>query len=750
MTRKTISKEPPKLQNPSEADRIDVLTFGIGHGDCQLIEFSQKGEITFRLLYDGGLDLSPALVAHLQATRAEGKADLDIVVLSHVDADHRKGIEQLLKKTDISIGELWLPCLPAFRRLSWLFGKTVQDAVELAEAIEAQAIARNIPVVYPLEGYVHRAGSESTLQIAVISPARKLMKKLYSASLAELQPLLTYKTLPLEWLIRSSPLPDDENRFPSEVELFDSHTALSPEQFTAESPRLQRNESDDNALRVLEEHKNQLSLASEPEFFGQHQVNNTSLVLVIDVVLDMNHRRRIVLTGDQENWVWIASEHPMGLGADVMKAPHHGSRVFLSDAGDGISDVEQFWLWTRPRIVTVSANGKYSHPHCQFRESIRMIGATLVCPNKRRKEWIFSDTPPLANTSCSTHFGCEVKEQHPVQRISLAAHSESLDAAACLTGNGHRGPSPIVVMQQKLIEPDESFIRWTQTEVRKHAQWLNAQLLTQRKDDLEKLTEVQRVMSPVEKLTLKRVLDKFGGAKRHELEHDPAPVIRYAQSKGLLWADSGYRINTETIINAPLTRKEYLDTLGRITKFDHLLFTSDDEPDARMTILRNRYTFLEHVNTQALRTWSARWAGVPDEDFEVHLKSELFHDLIRVYQFRAVIWLYGRDKRPRVLLHLYKKGNQVLPDFLPKRWAQACLGYENGFEILGSSHFEQLQNAPAVFPPLRYSIREGKFFLCGNDVKDFYEKTSTQDDTGMVSHNFTFSAKDTDFDWFEL
>ncbi|MBL5860366.1 hypothetical protein JBO49_07035 [Serratia fonticola] len=751
MPKNTITSKKNGPHTFTDADRIDVLTFGVGHGDCQLIEFWQQDELAFRLLYDGGLALSPTLVDHLRTKRAGDKADIDIAVLSHVDADHRKGINDLLENEDISIGELWLPCLPAFRRLSWLFAPRVQEAVALADAIEARAIARKIPVVYPLEGHVHRIGHESTLQISVISPARKLMKRLYSASLAELQPLLTHTTLPLEWLIRSSPLTDEENILPPEAEMFDNHTALTPDLFTAEPPRITRDSSDNNANQALERYKESLCASSEPEFFGQHQVNNTSLVLVIDAVLKQSHRRRIVLTGDQENWVWIASEHPMGLGADVMKAPHHGSRVFLSDASDG-SDVKQFWLWTRPRIVTVSANGKHSHPHCQFRESIRMIGATLVCPNKRRKEWIFSDVQPPANTSCSAHFGCGTKPQHAVQCISLSARSESLDAAACLSGNGHRSPAPIVVMQQKLIEPDESFIRWTQTEVRKHAQWLNEQLIKQRGNDLAIIPEVDRAKQAITKLTIKTALCRFGGENRLALKYDPAPVVRYAQSHGLLWTETGYRIDIEAKISAPLTENEYRKALGRITKFDHLLFAADDAPDEHTEMLHDRYTFFQHVDTQALTRLSARWAGVPDDDFDEHLKSRLFHDLIRHYQFRAVIWRSGRYRQPHVLLHLYKKGNKTLHDFLPEKWVEDYLSYNNSFSTLDRVKMAQLvaDESFSVFPPLRYSPQADKFFVFGNDIKDFYKKTWTEDESGESIIGIEFIAESPELQWSEL
>ncbi|HDZ8830061.1 TPA: hypothetical protein RUX02_002350 [Aeromonas dhakensis] len=727
MQKKSAAPKIHQKQTFVEADRVDVFTFSVGHGDCQLIEFWQQGRLEFRLLYDGGISLSPNLVSHLKNKRSNGSVDLDIVVLSHVDADHRAGINELLRNNHISIGEIWLPCLPAFRRLSWLFSERVQRAVTLAEEIEQLAIERDIPVIYPLQDHVQRAGNDSALQICVISPPRKLIKRLYSASLADLQPLLSHTPLPLEWLIRSSSYIDEEITFQQDINLFDSNYALTPGQLEPKGHEITPNETELDALNRYK------TLQSEPEFFGQSIVNNTSIVLVIDALLEKQHRRRIVLTGDQENWVWIASEHPMGLSADVMKAPHHGGKIYLSDKDDGVNDVEQFWLWTRPRIVTVSANGKYSLPHCQFRESVRMIGATLVCPNKRGKEWIFSDTHPQAINSCSTHFNCETKAQHPVQRISLTARSESLNAAACLSGNGHRSPAPIVVMQQKLIEPDESFIRWTQTEVRKHAEWLNKNLLERRAMQLAALSLAERADSCFEELTIKEALAIFNGGQRHELVNDPEPVLRYAKSQGKLWIQEKYRINEETVVIAPLREKEYQDMLSRITRFDHLLFTADKNIDERTLITKDTYSLLKHFDTDALISLSARWAGVPDKSFHENIKPKLFHDLIKKYKIRLAKYdsFYQSGDSSTLLLHMFKDENKSLPSFIPNKWGKFHLEtYNNKIEINKSKMIDLFEDkAQLVLPPIRSAMRyKGGplcFYIKKEDLNIFYQCDDT-------------------------
>ncbi|MCZ0750064.1 MBL fold metallo-hydrolase [Aeromonas enteropelogenes] len=733
-----------KICTSDDSDRIDVITFGVGHGDCQLIEFTQKGVVSFRLLYDGGIKLSKELVSYLKEERRDNKFDLDIVVLSHVDADHRKGINELLRNNDISIGEVWLPCLPVFRRLSWLFPPRIQNAVELANEIEQLATIRNIPVIYPLQDHIHRAGNASAIQVCVISPARKLMKRLYSASLKNLLPLLTHTHLPLEWLINSSSNIDEDVDFQQDLNLFDNH-ALIPGQLLPDGHKMK---SDKTVLNALEEYK---TLQAEPDFFGQGIVNDTSLVLVIDATLEQQHRRRIVLTGDQENWVWIASEHPMGLGADVMKAPHHGGHLYLSDNGDGISDVEQFWLWTRPRIVTVSANGKHSLPHCQFREAVRMIGATLVCPNKRGKEWIFSNTLPQAKKSCAEHFGCETKEQHLMQKISLSSRSESLNTAACLSGNGHRSPAPIVVLQQKLIEPDESFIRWTHTEVRKHAEWLNKKLLERRTKQLEVLSFSDRLKNSFDSITLKDAVNLFNGHQRHALINDPSPVIRYAQTHNLLWTKKEHRIDEHVKFVAPLTEKEYRKTLRLVTQFTHLFFTAKHDIDESEYFTKNRYIFLNHVNTDALVKILSKQSAIPEDYFNDAVKSRIFHDLIRSYNFRVVKYdAYSKNfsKISMLLLHLYKNDHELPSSFIPAEWKYSS--FPDDEIILDNVSMQLLWEGTEqeVLPPMRTrNHNSNNFCLHRHDLyKFYYEEYSNDGNEPALIYIF----KRQDIDWIDL
>ena len=85
--------------------RIEMLP--AGHGDCLWIEWG--GAQRRRMLVDGGTAGSfPALRARLRALPA-GERRLELLVVTHVDADHIAGVLKLLAAPDLGlrIGEVW-------------------------------------------------------------------------------------------------------------------------------------------------------------------------------------------------------------------------------------------------------------------------------------------------------------------------------------------------------------------------------------------------------------------------------------------------------------------------------------------------------------------------------------------------------------------------------------------------------------------------------------------------------------------
>lgn len=704
-----------KQNNPTnkyQGDRIDLITFGVGHGDCLLIEFIRDNKTAFRLLYDCGAKLPSALLKHLQENRAENRLDLDIVALSHVDHDHQGGLHALLANKSISIGELWLPCLPAFERLSWLFAKRVAEAIAEAKKLEDIANRREITVIYPMEDHVERFVDGGAITISVISPARKLLKRLYYGDELVIEELLGHLPLPLEWLVRSeiSAVEFDQGDQPGSP--FDGNTAVSRAMLPtgAQLDGLSQEGLVSKAARSANAQKQDF----DPNFFGNNVLNDTSLVIVVDAVLNDHHRRRIVLAGDQENWSYISSQYPMGLGPDVLKVPHHGGRIYLGDINRikidefPSSGISQFLLWTRPRIAIVSANGTHNLPRFEFREAIRSIGTTLVCPNKRTREIIFSGGQQETPKSCYQLFGCQAEDQHHQLRLSLSVQNEDLDAAACLQGNCHRGPAPVVVMQQKLIEPDESFVRWTTAEVRKHAHWLAGFLKDERKKLLQNTENSITANFSVPLTAWDRIAAEAKSVKRAQFAGNPEPVLRYASAHGLIWAKDELRYAHKPDLIAAFSDSEYSQLISWVKKCKGLLIALDNV-DQRAIARKDWFDLLRTANFDPLmKIWSA-WAGLPFEIFKKEIGPRLLLDIQRIYSARIASLKNPEIAPPqngsKAILHLYSK-SKIVQDFFSEKWlsSAASPGYglnekRLGF-ILGSAQ-------RGVIPPLNNYYNNG-------------------------------------------
>jgi hypothetical protein len=138
----------------------------------------------------------------------------------------------------------------------------------------------------------------------------------------------------------------------------------------------------------------------EPEFFGNPVLNDTSLVVLAEARLDGVHRRRVLLSGDLENWLYLTARHPRGIDCDVLKAPHHDGRVFIEHE----EAYDEVYQYLRPRVVLVSANGKHRLPRALFRDAVARWGGTLFCPCRGRREILQGDL--TLETSCHDLFRC--------------------------------------------------------------------------------------------------------------------------------------------------------------------------------------------------------------------------------------------------------------------------------------------------------------------------------------------------------
>jgi hypothetical protein len=662
-----------------KSDQLLIHSFAVGHGDCTLLEYKQENQIVFRMLCDAGTKAPDELIAHLKKNRkvtaGNNLPDIDLVILSHVDGDHQGGLHDLFNNNEITISEYWGPCLPAFRRYGWLFGKRVQKAVSNAVVLEDAIKAKTTKLIYPMEGFVARP-IKGRVAISVLSPPASLLRRLVTGNEEDISELFTNTPLPLEWLISGAPFDEDEentefNIFPS------SKTFAEPKDFPNSFESFNDSAKKDGITKLVKEKISKDSIR-EPEFFGNHVLNDTSLVVAVDVFLDGRHRRRVLLTGDQENWAYIASRHPSGLGVDVLKAPHHGGQVYIADIREYKNHaIEQLYLWMRPRSVIVSASGQYGLPHFRFRETLRAVGSALVCPNTRSFEPLTAGSVYEENKSCYKAYNCSPdKTQRKHSITTLSGQHDHVNASACLQGNQHAGTAPIVVLEQRIVEPDETFIRWTHTEIEKHAKWIKDKLHARHSQFKAAMTRTAESLLPSMRessISQKNIEAAAKACGRHQLAADPVSVIKYGAAQGLFWSTKLSSKYDTCELYRRSTKKEMEDIRRWITSMPNILLHIQDLDWDDVTGQNS----VKLINSSELTTLCALIAGkllIPYKFAEKEVMPIILDDLTKHFSARLCDAsrvsnvCTGKYDSPKIAwLHLFK-GFSVIPDIASEEW----------------------------------------------------------------------------------
>lgn len=107
--------------------------------------------------------------------------------------------------------------------------------------------------------------------------------------------------------------------------------------------------------------------AARAEALAHGNLNNTSCVLQISI-----NGQRVMLTGDIEHDAerWLVSQWPDGLAADIVQAPHHGSRSSSSPAF--VSAVRADWV-----VMSAGYNNRFDHPHADVVQRYQHAGAQV-------------------------------------------------------------------------------------------------------------------------------------------------------------------------------------------------------------------------------------------------------------------------------------------------------------------------------------------------------------------------------------
>ncbi len=133
---------------------ITIELIQAGHGDCIWIEYGEDSDTLHRILIDGG---TQGTFKHLKKRIEQLKPDerhFDLLVITHIDADHIAGILKLLEDDDlgVSFDDTWFNGYKHLQKpktkifgfsLDWLKPKGVKQAELLSDYLEQPDISWN-------------------------------------------------------------------------------------------------------------------------------------------------------------------------------------------------------------------------------------------------------------------------------------------------------------------------------------------------------------------------------------------------------------------------------------------------------------------------------------------------------------------------------------------------------------------------------------------------------------------------------
>ena len=259
-----------------------------------------------------------------------------------------------------------------------------------------------------------------------------------------------------------------------------------------------------------------------PQFFGDSLLNNSSLVIYVVAEIGNRHYR-VLLTGDQENWTYLLARNPRGLQADVMKASHHGGRLYV-ESGPAHDDVVSA---VRPQALLISANGQHGLPRSTVRLAAVRWGVSVFCTSRRSLEIVTGENG--SDPCCHETFKCQGSRNIT---LVLDANGIRSDTPACHSGFG-RQPGPIIQLQQHIVEPSAVVSHLFEHELRLHIEWVRRRLERIHKEKQACAGELAVGTAPVTEDDLATLAREEG---RRSLVANLRAVLSEGMKRGKFWA----------------------------------------------------------------------------------------------------------------------------------------------------------------------------------------------------------------------
>lgn len=505
--------------------RLIIEPIQVGHGDCTLISWNNgKMKSSWNCIIDAGNGDLSNNQAISNTLDKHGINTIDLAIVSHFDTDHIGGFSALCDKKGLEIKSYWSPYTPAFRKYSWLFGSRGQKAVERATQLEEKLERNNVEMLAPLDGYVNSPAED--LKISVFSPPSKLYERLLSGR--EIEELFNTYPTPIGTIF------DDNSDYSSEELSNPLVRGYHSRRFGNNINRDLKNEQVElsgtrNDSQSIKVEKDVICAQQDlgPEFFGNHLLNDTSLVIKIEFWLGSQWFSSL-FPGDLENWIYVMKCHQPNLYSNYYKVSHHGGRVFIGkDNG-----LDQVFQSIRPTFSSISANGKHGLPHSSTREALVRWSSSVFCSLQKGSELFRLDgNLPIQNKCCRDTFNCRERDEG-IQLI-VDTNNIKIETQACqrtYTPNS----LPVIQFEQHFI-PDSSILsKLSEREIDKHTVYIKKylnEIHNERTNEFE-INESRTV--PIEEIQSKFLQDK-----RHLTVTQIEKILQHGYLKGEFWSENG-------------------------------------------------------------------------------------------------------------------------------------------------------------------------------------------------------------------
>ncbi len=313
---------------------VELHMLPIEAGDATLL-IDRSHEHSYTVLIDAGL-AEEETVSYLQSI---GVFHLDLIILSHPDLDHLKGLLAIIDNPLISIDQVWCfdlaflrdfvttgkiprPMKPTHKIIYFYLLKTLVGMDKVLKTLGKKKVL----TLQVSEGHKINVGS---FYIEVLYPWDGFYRALHSP--AQIKKLLS-KKWPEDWIPPVWMQDNIENHRPARAQKITRLQEKEPLNGLLEG--LDREVLENRTLPLMNPDEEEELEYEDEELFENDEClpiskigtlyNNLSIVTKIHILGGINPPT-LLFPGDLSDWTYLISRRFHDLSSDIFKYPHHGS-----------------------------------------------------------------------------------------------------------------------------------------------------------------------------------------------------------------------------------------------------------------------------------------------------------------------------------------------------------------------------------------------------------------------------------------